>query len=445
MLMFPWLAHGHTSPFLELSKKLIAKENFYIYFCSTPAILNTIKPKITSSPKYSNSIRLVELHLPPLLPPHYHTTNGLPPHLMNTLKKAFDMSAPRFYEILKNLRPNLVIYDFIQPWAPSLALSLNIPAVHFMVSSATMVCFVMHLIKHPDEEFPFSGIFIHDYMNSKLRQMLENSANGTQDRIRVSQCFERSCKDVILIKTFRELEEKFIDYSSSLLNKKMIHVGPLVQDPGYDDHHNHATMEIIRWLDKKERFSTVFLSFGSEYFLSKEEILEIAHGLELIVRDQINFIWVVRFPNGEDTNLKEALPENFIEKVGENGKVVENWAPQMVILGHEGVGGFASHCGWSSVMESMKVGVPIIGMPMHLDQPLNARLVEEVGVGIEVRRNKTGRFEREEIAKVVKEVITGESSEKVRKKAKEMSENIRRKGDAEIDEVVSQLVRICGD
>ncbi|KAI3430123.1 uncharacterized protein J3R85_008267 [Psidium guajava] len=37
-------------------------------------------------------MELVELHLPSLsnLPPHYHTTKDLPPHLMNTLKVAFD-------------------------------------------------------------------------------------------------------------------------------------------------------------------------------------------------------------------------------------------------------------------------------------------------------------------------------------------------------------------
>lgn len=38
-------------------------------------------------------------------------------------------------------------------------------------------------------------------------------------------------------------------------------------------------------------------------------------------------------------------------------------------------------------MESMKFGVPIIAMSMHFDQPLNARLAVEVGVGMEVVRD----------------------------------------------------------
>ncbi|KAK4411226.1 Beta-D-glucosyl crocetin beta-1,6-glucosyltransferase [Sesamum angolense] len=68
VLMFPWLAHGHISPYLELAKRL-TKRDFIIHLCSTPANLSSIKHKIGE--KFALSIRLVELHLPslPNLPP----------------------------------------------------------------------------------------------------------------------------------------------------------------------------------------------------------------------------------------------------------------------------------------------------------------------------------------------------------------------------------------
>lgn len=65
----------------------------------------------------------------------------------------------------------------------------------------------------------------------------------------------------------------------------------------------------------------MFVSFGSEYFLSKEEMEEMAHGLEL---SKVDFIWVVRFPVGEKIKLEEELPEGFLERVGERGIVVED-------------------------------------------------------------------------------------------------------------------------
>ncbi|XVF75732.1 hypothetical protein PTKIN_Ptkin13bG0210500 [Pterospermum kingtungense] len=437
VVMFPWLAHGHISPFLELSKQL-TKRNFYIYFCSTPVNLHSIQPKI--SPQYSNSIQFVELHLPslPELPPHYHTTNGLPPHLMETLKKAFDMSSHDFAKILKTLNPDLLIYDFIQPWAPKLALSLDIPAIHFLCSSAIMASLVYYAVKKPCQEFPCPE-FSHagDFMKPKASKNLLQGPS-VSDIQRIFQCFELS-SDIILMKTFREIEGKYLDYIEVAVNKKTVPVGPLVQDyPNIED--DHEGKEIMEWLSKKSKYSTVFASFGSEYFLSKDEMEEIAYGLEL---SQVNFIWVIRFPVGEKIKLEDALPQGFLERIGERGLVVETWAPQAKILQHTSIGGFVSHCGWSSVMESLKFGVPIIAMPMHLDQPVNARIVVDVGAALEVRTNKDGKLEKEEIAKVIKVVVAEKDGENVRRKAREMSNHILRKGDKEIDEAVGELIQLC--
>ncbi|XP_010034308.3 beta-D-glucosyl crocetin beta-1,6-glucosyltransferase [Eucalyptus grandis] len=432
-LMLPWLAHGHISPFLELGKRL-SERNFHIYLCSTPVNLSSIKPKI--SEKYSSSIELVELHLPSLpdLPPHYHTTKGLPPHLMNTLKAAFDMASPGFSNIIKKLNPNLIVYDFLQPWAPEIARLHNVPAVNFWSVGAGMVSFFFHAVQNVGEGFPFEAVRLHDYEQWKFDRLFENSAGGITDKDRALQCAGRS-SGFILMKTFRELEGKYLDYLSSLVGKKVIPVGPLVQDPGIEDGND----DIIKWLDEKEECSSVFVSCGTEYFLTVKEREEIAYGLEL---SNVNFIWVIRFPIGESMELEEALPAGFLERVGDRGLVREGWAPQTKILEHPSIGGFVSHCGWSSIMESMKSGVPIIAMPMQLDQPLNARIVEEVGVGLEVKRNKSGELEREEIAKVIKDVVVEKDGESVRKRAKEMSDSIGNEGGRELDEVVNALVDV---
>ncbi|XP_030526772.1 UDP-glucosyltransferase 29-like [Rhodamnia argentea] len=433
VLMLPWLAHGHISPFLELGKRL-SKRNFHIYLCSTPVNLSSIKPKI--SEKYSSSIELVELHLPSLpdLPPHYHTTKGLPPHLMNTLKVAFDMASPGFSNITKDLSPDLIVYDFLQPWAPEIARLHNIPAVNFWSAGAGIASFFFHAIKNIDGEFPLEAISLHDQERRKIDRMYENSAGGIKDRDRALQCVGKS-SGIILVKTFRELEGKYMDYLSSHVGKRVVPVGPLVQDPSQEDGDDN----IIGWLDRKEKCSSVFVSCGTEYFLTEREREEIAYGLEL---SSVNFIWVIRFPVGESMELEEALPVGFLERVGDRGLVREGWAPQVKILEHRSISGFVSHCGWSSIMESMKLGVPIIAVPMQLDQPLNAQIVEKVGVGLEVKRSKSGELERGEIAKAIRSVVVEKDGEGVRKKAREMSASIRNKGERELDEVVDALVDV---
>lgn len=50
-------------------------------------------------------------------------------------------------------------------------------------------------------------------------------------------------------------------------------------------------------------------------------------------------------------------------------------------------------------------GVPFIAMPMQFDRPWNARLIGELGVGMEVKIEKNGRLEREMLAKVIREVV----------------------------------------
>ncbi|KAK2454326.1 zeatin O-glucosyltransferase [Trifolium repens] len=68
------------------------------------------------------------------------------------------------------------------------------------------------------------------------------------------------------------------------------------------------------------------------------------------------------------------------------GFVVRDWAPQLEILSHPSTGGFMSHCGWNSTLESLSMGVPIAAWPMHSDQPKNSVLITQVlKVGLLVR------------------------------------------------------------
>ncbi|XP_057479445.1 flavanone 7-O-glucoside 2''-O-beta-L-rhamnosyltransferase-like [Actinidia eriantha] len=437
ILMLPWLAHGHVSPFLELAKKL-SKRNFHIYLCSTAINLKPFKENLPQN--FNSSIQLIEIHLPSSqdLPPHFHTTKNLPPHLMPALKTAMDEAKTAFSGLLESLKPDLVIYDFLQPWVPIVAREENIEAVLFLTCGAACCSFLIHCIRNPDTEFPFQEFNIPKVEREKITQFMHETSNGLTNAERFFGCIERS-SNIVLIKTSIEIEADYVAYLSILAGKEMIPVGPLVQNPSNDKDDDPKDELIMDWLNKKEASSTVFVSFGSEYFLSKQEIEEIAHGLEL---SKVSFIWVVRFHGGErNASVHKVLPQGFLERVKERGMVVEGWAPQGKILGHPSIGGFVSHCGWSSTLEGVVLGVPFIAMPMHLDQPLNAKLVVESGVGIEVRR-ENGRFEREGVARVIKQVVEEVDGEGVRRKVKELSERIRGKSVGELDLVVEKLMEL---
>ncbi|WMV53541.1 hypothetical protein MTR67_046937 [Solanum verrucosum] len=165
----------------------------------------------------------------------------------------------------------------------------------------------------------------------------------------------------------------------------------------------------------------LFLSpLGVSISCQKKIWKEVAFGLEL---SNVNFIWVARFPKGEEQNLEDALPKGFLERIGERGRVLDKFAPQPRILNHTSTGGFISHCGWNLVMESIDFGVPIIAMPMDLDQQMTAKLIVELGVAVEIIRDD-GKIHRGEIAETLKDVITEKTGGNLRAKMRDINKNL---------------------
>ncbi|XP_074338727.1 UDP-glucosyltransferase 29-like [Apium graveolens] len=426
IVMLPHLAHGHISPFLELAKQL-TKRSFNVYLCSTPINLASIKNRVHET----DNIQLVEFHLPssPTLPPHYHTTNGLPSHLHPVLCQTFESSAPTFINILKDINPNLVIYDVIPSWPAQVALSFDIPAIHFSTNAASTCSLGLHFYKKAGEKFPFPDFFDS---STDLPPLSEDDLKSIRNFV---LCFESSC-NLVLIKSVREVEAKYIDLLSDLLEKDVIPVGQLIHDPsGTED---DSLKNIMEWLDNKDKSSVVFICFGSENYLSAEQVTEMANALETT---KCNFIWALRSPQGEGKGC--LLPQGFIERVRDFGLVLE-WAPQTKILGHSSVGAFFSHCGWSSVNESIRFGVPIIAMPMKGgDQPTNAKLTVQIGVGLQITKDSEGKFQSKEIGDVLRKVLVEESGKGMRKKARELSLKIKEEGDEDLDKAAEKLMHIC--
>ncbi|KAM7463818.1 hypothetical protein LguiA_031939 [Lonicera macranthoides] len=244
----------------------------------------------------------------------------------------------------------------------------------------------------------------------RLRVRVEPEARGKMARLSIP----RALNQILLVKTFKEIEGGIMDHLSTLSKKKVVPVGPLIRD----FIHEEKREDIIEWLNGKKPRSIVLASFKSEHYSSKDEIKEIAHGLEL---SGVNFLWVIRFPTKEKIKAIDVLPEGFLEKIKERGLVVERWTPQARILSHASIGVFLSHCGWNSLLESLKFGVPIIGLPMSYDQPVSCRLLVSAGVAVEVMRDQNGEIIGEEVGKVIKQVMgTEKIGEDVRKKAREI-------------------------
>ncbi|KAJ3706408.1 hypothetical protein LUZ61_010113 [Rhynchospora tenuis] len=452
VLMLPWLSHGHANRYLELAKRLIQeRDNISIHFCSTPIILESIRdilnwpPTATSSsslPAPQSRINLVEIHLPESaeLPPHLHTTKHLPSHLITTLSRAFAQSQQSFSQILDIVRPDLLIFDIFQPWAAHLSRERNIPAVVYIGCTVAASLF-SHCYFKPGKEFPFPAIRL---TNDNRRQK-----KGPEDDQHVHSVLERvalswQLSDFVITRSFREVESKYIDYLSTLIGKEVVPTGPLIPDINNVSTGNSQEAEsVMKWLDQRKSRSVVFVSFGSEYFMPYKEMEQLAHGLEL---SGACFIWVARFPKinteGTEGDSKELL-HGLAERVGpERGLVITSWAPQRKILVHRNLGAFLTHCGWSSVIEGMQAGIPMIALPMEWDQPINAQLMVELGIGVEIPQHGLGNFTGQDVAASIKQILQSESGERVRQNAEDLAEVIRNRKDDEIPNLANKIVEL---
>ena len=82
-------------------------------------------------------------------------------------------------------------------------------------------------------------------------------------------------------------------------------------------------------------------------------------------------------------------------------------------------------------------------MPMVYEQSRNAKVVVDIGMGMDVPRDKINqRLRGAEVARVIKHVVLPEDGKKIRRKAKEMSERIKKIGDLEMNVVVEKLLQL---
>ncbi|KAF3666297.1 hypothetical protein FXO38_09136 [Capsicum annuum] len=142
--------------------------------------------------------------------------------------------------------------------------------------------------------------------------------------------------------------------------------------------------------------------------------------------------------------FEEVLPEGFMNRVKDRGLIVSKWVPHARIMRHTSIGGFMNHCGWNSTIKCMHFGVPLIAMPLNIDQFLTAKYVVELGIALEVGRDENVRLERKEIAKSIRNVIVEKKGEDLRAKSGELSEKIRIKEKKDIEEeAVEELRKLC--
>ncbi|KAJ7975713.1 Glycosyltransferase [Quillaja saponaria] len=280
---------------------------------------------------------------------------------------------------------------------------LGVPSYLFFTSSAGFLGLMLSLPKRHDEvgtEFNDSDpdSIIPSFVNPVPVNVMPGFVFNKEGSYISMVNHGRRFKDVkgILANTFQDLEPHAL---SSLLGQdgvpSIYTVGPLIN---HKDDGNHQYDHIMTWLDDQPNSSVVFLCFGSGGSFSGPQLKEIALGLE---QSEVRFLWSIRIPTptsgpSEDVDYKEVLPEGFLERNKKTEGFISGWTPQVKILAHKAIGGFVSHCGWNSILESIWFGVPIVTWPLYAEQQVNAfEMAKELGLAVEMKLDYRSGGDRE--------------------------------------------------
>ncbi|XP_043694901.1 hydroquinone glucosyltransferase-like [Telopea speciosissima] len=435
IVILPSPGMGHLIPMAEFAKRLVLNHHFSVTFtipCDGP-LPKAQKKVIDSLPKIINSVILPPVNLNDLssdVPHEVHichiNTRSLP-SLREVLKDSsttsrvsalvVDLFGIDAFKVAKEFK--ILSYLFFPSTAMSLWMFLQMPKLDEMYS-----CEYRDLpepVKLPGC-VPVHGSDLLDPVQDRTSEVYSFILN---------LCRRVVVADGILLNSFMDLEPGAIQAfteGGELCSLQIYPVGPLIRTGSGDESDPN---ECLKWLDGQPDGSVLFVSFGSGGVLSPEQLNELAFGLE---QSEQRFLWVTRSPSSKSVTANffnsqsiedpfSHLPQGFLERTKGRGLVVPSWAPQIQVLNHGSTGGFLTHCGWNSTLESIVHGVPLIAWPLFAEQRMNAvLLVEGMKVALRPKEREDGIIGREEIAKVVRSLMEGEEGQRVRSRMRELKD-----------------------
>ncbi|KVI09446.1 UDP-glycosyltransferase 92A1-like [Cynara cardunculus var. scolymus] len=444
ILMFPFMAQGHIIPFFALSLQLQQK-GYQITFLNTPLNIANLRRLLPPS----SAIRLLEIPFNSSdhgLPPHSENTDSLPPNRIYDLLVASTSLKPAFTNILKGFLdagapPLCVVADFFFGWSAAVSHEFGIFHVIFSGSGGFgLACYYSAWINLPHQNSDSGEFVLPDFQEAgklQVTQLTPSLVKATDDdplsKFQIKNLTAWANADGFLFNTIEELDKVGLSYFRRKFRRPVWAIGPinlpLNGRPRAGKSGGIDTESCLHFLNSKPPSSVLYISFGSQNTISASQMMQLAKALD---KSKKSFIWVVRppleFNINADFRAEEWLPENFKNQMeNENrGVIIEKWAAQVEILSHKSVGGFMSHCGWNSVMESLSRGVPILGWPLAAEQFYNAKMMVEIAeVCVEVARGTDFEVRSEDLREKIEEVMseTGNGKE-MRKKAFEIKKII---------------------
>ncbi|XP_038974690.1 7-deoxyloganetin glucosyltransferase-like isoform X1 [Phoenix dactylifera] len=449
-VMIPFPSPGHINPMLQLAKVLHFK-GFHITFINTEfsyhCMLKSAAPDVLRGP---SDFRLETI--PDGLSP---SDRESPEYSTKFYLSTKINSVAPLRELLSELNNSsrtppitCIIFNWLMTFSLDVAEQLGIPALVFCTMSACGFMGALHLgelvqrgyIPLKDKSCITNGYLdtIIDWIPGMKGIRLGDISSfvRTVDRDDMFLNFEKETASNalrawgLILNTFDHMECDVLRAMKHMF-PQMYALGPLpaLLNRLTEKQRNPICLSLwkedsscMEWLNTQRDSSVIYVNFGSLTVMTTQQLVEFAWGL---AESKHPFLWIIR-PDLVAGGLA-ALPEEFITET-KGRSLLASWCSQEEVLSHSSIGGFLTHSGWNSTLESVCSGVPMICWPSFAEQYTNCRYAcKEWGIGMEIDQE----VKREQVKGLIKELMEGDRGQEVRKsvmKWKEMAKQATSQG-----------------
>ncbi|CAK9147434.1 unnamed protein product [Ilex paraguariensis] len=417
VVLVPAPFQGHMTPMLQLGT-ILHSRGFSIVVAHTefnsPNPLN--HPEFIFLP-ISDNLTAHETSFKNPLDSLLAINNNCKAPLQENLAQMVEKKAP-------NEQVSCIIYDSLMYFSEAVASHLNLPSILFRASCALNLLAYHDILRlHAEGQLPFQDSKAQDLVPGlyplRFKDLPLPGFGTSEDSVKLIQLLSNfTTSSALICNTVDNLEHSAVSKLQQHYQVPFFSIGPLHKlASASSTSFLKEDTNCIEWLDKQAPRSVIYVSFGSLTIMNKTDLTEMAWGL---ANSGQPFLWVIRPGSVHGSELTELLPEGFEEKVGERGCTVK-WAPQKEVLAHGAVGGFWSHCGWNSTLESISEGVPMICKPYFVDQKVNARYLSYIwNVGLELENDS----ERGDIERAIRRLMVDKEGDEMRQRAIDMKDKI---------------------
>ncbi|GKB48086.1 7-deoxyloganetin glucosyltransferase-like protein [Tanacetum coccineum] len=432
----PAAAQGHINPMLKLAKILHSK-GFDITFINTEFTHERLQRSLGS-----DNLRGLPSFRFETIP------DGLPPSENKdvsqgtavTLKSLHETALGPLKSVLARVSASYspvtcMVADFLMYFTLTASKESGIPGVLFWTAGGgSLICFdeYRNLIQKGLMPLKDPRHFVEGYLDTRVdfiptmhgirlkdippfvRMMYPGDEYMTEVAYKMYE--SAITASAIIFNTFDELECDILD--RLLLKLPLCYgIGPLhllenyVVDKSLVSIKSNLWVEdpkCLKWLDDKEPLSVIYVNFGSITVMTHQQLIEFCWGL---AKSNLSFLWIIR----PDLVIGESaiLPPEFLTETSDRG-LLASWCPQEQVLSHPSIGGFLTHSGWNSTIESISSGVPMICWPFFADQQPNCWWsCNKWKIAMEIDND----VKSDEVSKLVIELMNGEKGKEMRKNA----------------------------